>query len=156
MKSTLALQALARAGVDHEVLTYDAEVSDVGYGRAAADALGLAEASVFKTLVAMVDGRAAVAVVPVTGQVALKAFAAALGAKRAEMADVAVAERLTGYVVGGISPLGQKRRLPTVIDASALGIDRIYVSGGRRGLEIGLAPADLVRLAEAVVAPIVA
>ena len=156
MKGTLALQALARAGVAHEVLTYDTGVADGDYGRAAAGALGLAEASVFKTLVAMVDGRPAVAVVPVTGQVALKAFAAALGAKRAEMADVAVAERLTGYVVGGISPLGQKRRLPTVIDASALSVDRMYVSGGRRGLEIGLAPADLVRLTDAVVAPIVA
>jgi Cys-tRNA(Pro)/Cys-tRNA(Cys) deacylase len=155
MKGTLALQAVARAGVEHEVLTYDIDTADGGYGRAAAGVLGLAEASVFKTLVAMVDGRPAVAVVPVSGQVALKAFAAALGAKRAEMADVAVAERLTGYVVGGISPLGQKRRLPTVIDESALSVERMYVSGGRRGLEIGLAPADLVRLTEAVVAPIV-
>jgi Cys-tRNA(Pro)/Cys-tRNA(Cys) deacylase len=156
MKGTPALQVLARAGIEHAVLTYEAGSGDGGYGRAAAGALGLAEASVFKTLVAMVDERPVVAVVPVTGQVAWKALSAALGGKRAAMADVVVAERLTGYVIGGISPLGQKRRLPTVVDASALEVERIYVSGGRRGLEIGLAPADLVRLTDAIVAPITA
>ena len=156
MKGTLALDALARTGVEHEVLTYeiDPALTDLGYGRAAAAALGQDAASVFKTLVAMVDGKPVVAVVPVTTSVSLKALAAAAGGKRAEMAEPAVAERLTGYVVGGISPLGQRKPLPTVIDESVVLLERMYVSGGRRGLEIGLAPDDLVRLTDAVVAAI--
>ena len=157
MKGTLALDALARTGVEHEVLTYeiDPALTDLGYGRAAAAALGQDAASVFKTLVAMVDGKPVVAVVPVTTSVSLKALAAAAaGGKRAEMAEPAVAERLTGYVVGGISPLGQRKPLPTVIDESIVLLKRMYVSGGRRGLEIGLAPDDLVRLTDAVVAAI--
>ena len=156
MKGTLALDALARAGVEHEVLTYeiDPALTDLGYGRAAAVALGQDAASVFKTLVAMVDGKPVVAVVPVTTSVSLKALAAAAGGKRAEMAEPSVAERFTGYVVGGISPLGQRKPLPTVIDESVVLLERMYVSGGRRGLEIGLAPDDLVRLTDAVVAAI--
>ena len=156
MKGTLALDALARAGVEHEVLTYeiDPALTELGYGRAAAAALGQDATSVFKTLVAMVDGKPVVAVVPVTTSVSLKALAAAAGGKRAEMAEPAVAERLTGYVVGGISPLGQRKPLPTVIDESVVLLERMYVSGGRRGLEIGLAPDDLVRLTDAVVAAI--
>ena len=156
MKGTLALDALVRAGVEHEVLTYeiDPALTDLGYGRAAAAALGQDAASVFKTLVAMVDGKPVVAVVPVTTSVSLKALAAAAGGKRAEMAEPSVAERVTGYVVGGISPLGQRKPLPTVIDESVVLLERMYVSGGRRGLEIGLAPDDLVRLTDAVVAAI--
>jgi Cys-tRNA(Pro)/Cys-tRNA(Cys) deacylase len=156
VKGTLALDALARAGVEHEVLTYeiDPAQAELGYGRAAAAALGQDEASVFKTLVSMVDGKPVVAVVPVVSTVSLKALAAAVGGKRAEMAEPVVAERLTGYVVGGISPLGQRKLLPTVIDESIVLLERMYVSGGRRGLEIGLAPDDLVRLTAAVVAPI--
>ena len=108
----------------------------------------------FKTLLASVDGGLAVAVVPVSGTLDLKALAAAVGGKRAEMADAAVAERSTGYVVGGISPFGQRRALPTVVDESALRHARVLVSGGRRGLDLELAPADLVAVTGATVAPI--
>ena len=108
----------------------------------------------FKTLLVSVDGRLVVGVVPVSGQLDLKAVAAAVGGKKATMADPADAERATGYVVGGISPIGQKRPHPTVLDESALGFDTVYVSGGRRGLDLGLAPADLVRVTRATVAAI--
>ena len=120
----------------------------------AAQALGLAPAQVFKTLLADVDGALAVAVVPVDRSLDLKALAAALGGKRAVMAEPADAERATGYVVGGISPLGQRRRLPTVVDVSALEWDTVLVSAGRRGLDVELAPGDLVRLTSAVTAPV--
>jgi Cys-tRNA(Pro)/Cys-tRNA(Cys) deacylase len=109
---------------------------------------------VYKTLLAVVDGRLTVAVVPVADRLDLKALATAVDGKRAELAEPAVAERATGYVVGGISPLGQRRRLPTVVDASASGHERVLVSAGRRGLDVELAPADLVRLTGAVLAPI--
>jgi Cys-tRNA(Pro)/Cys-tRNA(Cys) deacylase len=153
---TPAITALKKAGVPHRVLAYDADPAHPGgYGKEAAAALGLPEDLVCKTLLAdLDDGRTAVAVVPVAGQLDLKALAAALGAKRAQMAEVARAERLTGYVVGGISPLGQRKRLPTVVDASVVDAAEVYVSGGRRGVDIGLAPADLVRLTGAVVAAI--
>ena len=108
---------------------------------------------VFKTLLADVDGRL-VTVVPVVGSLDLKALATATGGKRAAMAASAAAERATGYVVGGISPLGQRRRLPTVVDASAIEFGTVYVSAGRRGLDIGLAPADLIRLTGATTARI--
>jgi Cys-tRNA(Pro)/Cys-tRNA(Cys) deacylase len=121
----------------------------------AATVLGLAPARVFKTLIAAVDDRQlTVAIVPVTARINLKALAAAAGGKRAEMADPAAAERATCYVLGGISPLGQRRRLPAVLDASALDHATIFVSGGRRGLEIELAPADLIGLTAATVASI--
>ena len=108
----------------------------------------------FKTLVAQVDGALTVGVVPVASQLDLKALAAAAGGRKAVMADPADAERATGYVVGGISPLGQRKRLPVVLDSAALAFSSMFCSGGRRGLEIEIAPADLVRVVQAVVAPI--
>ena len=133
---------------------YDHDPRRGAYGLEASDALGVAPEQVFKRLVAEVDGALTVGVVPVAGQLDLKALAAAAGGKKAVMADVAAAERATGYVAGGISPLGQRRRLPVVIDSSALGFATIFCSGGRRGLEIELAPADLVRAVGARVAVI--
>ena len=126
----------------------------VSFGMEAAQALGLDPAQVFKTLLADVDGRLTVAVVPVDRSLDLKALAAAVGGKRAVMAEPAAAERATGYVVGGISPLGQRRRLPTVVDDSALAWPTVLVSAGRRGLDVELAPDDLVRLTEASTAPV--
>jgi Cys-tRNA(Pro)/Cys-tRNA(Cys) deacylase len=145
---------LARLGVAHSVHAYDHDPRQGGYGVEASDALGVPPERVFKTLVAEVDGALTVGVVPVAGQLDLKALAAAAGGKKAVMADVAAAERATGYVAGGISPLGQRRRLPVVVDESALGFATIFCSGGRRGLEIELAPTDLVRAARARVAAI--
>ena len=145
--STPALVVLARAGVEHTVHAFDAsDDGGLGYGRAAAGALGVDEARVFKTLLAVADGLPVVAVVPVAGELSLKALAAAVGAKRAEMLAVADAERLTGYVVGGISPLGQRKRLETVVDSSWREHDTVYVSAGRRGLDVELAPGELVAL----------
>jgi Cys-tRNA(Pro)/Cys-tRNA(Cys) deacylase len=151
---TPATVALDRAGVAYTVHAYEHDPKTASYGLEAAEALGLEPATVFKTLLASADGALVVAVVPVTGQLDLKALAAATGAKRAAMAEAAVAERSTGYVVGGISPLGQRKRLPTVIDASARDLETMYVSGGRRGADIGLAPADLAALLDATFAPI--
>ena len=150
---TPAVTAAKRAGIDFDVIEYDAGDSDEPYGIGAARALGLAPERVFKTLVVdLSDKSLATAIIPVAERLDLKAVATALGAKRATMAEPAAAERAAGYVLGGISPLGQRRRLPFAIDESALGFERIHVSGGRRGLEIGLAPNDLVRLVGAVVA----
>ena len=151
---TPATVALTRAGVTFVVREYEHDPAAPSYGLEAAQALGAEPATVFKTLLAKVDGALTVAVVPVTGSLDLKALAAARGGKRAEMADPSEAERVTGYVVGGISPLGQRRSLPTVVDASATGFATVLVSGGRRGLDVELAPADLVRLTGAVVAPV--
>ena len=152
---TPAVDLVRRSGVAHEVLEYEHDPATPSYALEAAQALGIEPASVYKTLVAsLADGRLAVAIVPSERQLDLKALAACTGAKRAAMAEARAAERATGYVLGGISPFGQKRRLPTVLDGSALGLERIYVSGGRRGLEIGLAPADLVSLTGAEVADI--
>jgi Cys-tRNA(Pro)/Cys-tRNA(Cys) deacylase len=123
-------------------------------GDEASQALGVSPGRVFKTLIAEVDGSMVAAVVPVEGQLDLKALAAAAGGKRAAMAAVAAAERATGYVAGGISPVGQRKRLPVVLDASAMGFGTVFCSGGRRGLEIELTPADLVRAANATVASI--
>jgi Cys-tRNA(Pro)/Cys-tRNA(Cys) deacylase len=151
---TPAIVAAKRAGVRFEVLSYAHDPAAQSYGLEAAEALGLAPASVYKTLVASVDGALAVALVPVDRSLDLKALADALGGKRAELAAADAAQRATGYVLGGISPLGQRRRLPTVVDAAALALERVHVSAGRRGLEIALAPADLVRLCGATAAAI--
>jgi Cys-tRNA(Pro)/Cys-tRNA(Cys) deacylase len=151
---TPATVALERAGIAFSRHAYEHDPAASSYGLEAAEALGLDPAAVFKTLLADVDGRLVVGIVPVTRQLDLKAFAATAGGKRAAMADPAVAERTTGYVVGGISPIGQKKRLATVVDASALDLSTIYVSGGKRGLDLGLDPRDLVRLLGAKVAPI--
>ncbi len=152
---TPAIVALERAGVAHTVHPYEHDAaSGVGYGQEAAQVLGLEPEQVFKTLMASVDGELTVAVVPVAGRLDLKALAAAVGGKKAAMADAAAAERATGYVVGGISPLGQKAAHPTVVDETVWLFDQVYVSGGRRGLDLGLAPEDLVRLTGAVVADI--
>lgn len=145
---------LTRLKITHKVHSYEHDPRGAAYGLEAAAALGVAAERVFKTLIADVDERLTVAVVPVAGSLDLKALADAAGGKRAKMAEPAEAERATGYVTGGISPLGQRRRLPVVLDASALEHETIMVSAGQRGLEIELAPADLVRAAAAVVAPI--
>jgi Cys-tRNA(Pro)/Cys-tRNA(Cys) deacylase len=152
--ATPALGALARAGVAHHVHTYEHDPAAPSFGREAAEALGVDPGRVFKTLVARVGEKLVVALVPVLDSLDLKALAAARDAKRAELADPAVAERATGYVVGAISPLGQKKRLATVVDESAGAWATVFCSGGRRGLEIEVAPADLVRLTGAEVAPI--
>jgi Cys-tRNA(Pro)/Cys-tRNA(Cys) deacylase len=146
--------ALTQAKVSFEVHAYEHDPAAQSYGTEAADAMGVVPARVFKTLLADVDGKLTVAVVPVSGQLDLKALANAVGGKKAAMADPAAAERTTGYVLGGISPLGQRKKLPTVIDESALEYDTVFCSAGRRGLEIELAPADLVRLTAARTAPI--
>ena len=152
-KGTPATALLTKRGVAHRVHTY-VHGDGQAYGPEAVDRLGLDPARVYKTLVADVDGALTVGVVPVSATLDLKALATAMGAKRAKMAEVAAAERATGYVAGGISPLGQRKRLPTVVDASVQRWKTVFCSGGRRGLEIELAPADLVRLTDAAVAPI--
>ena len=152
--ATPATVALDRAGVAYSQHPYRHDPAAASYGLEAAEQLGLDPAAVLKTLLAEVDGSLVVALVPVSGRLDLKALAAAVGGKRASMAEPAVAERSTGYVVGGISPLGQRRTLPTVVDRSALDQATVYVSGGRRGLDLGLAPADLVRLLAATVGEI--
>ena len=152
---TPAIIAAERAGIAFQVLEYTHDPGAESYGLEAAAALNVAPEAVFKTLVAAVDGtKLAVAIVPSNARLNLKQFAAAAGGKRADMANPADAERATGYVLGGISPLGQRRRLPTLLDQSALALSTIYVSAGRRGLELALAPTDLARLTGAVVAPI--
>jgi Cys-tRNA(Pro)/Cys-tRNA(Cys) deacylase len=153
-RGTAATALLDKQGIPHTVHTYSHDPRHESYGAEAAEAMGVPPGCVLKTLVADVDGEPVVGVVPVSAQLDLKALAAAAGGKKAVMSDPAAAERATGYVVGGISPLGQRRRLRVVIDASALGFPTVYCSGGRRGLEIELAPADLVRAANATVAPI--
>ncbi|OIK03276.1 Cys-tRNA(Pro) deacylase [Streptomyces monashensis] len=151
---TPATVALTSAGVDFTVHAYDHDPAHPSYGEEAAEAMGVSPDRVFKTLVADVDGALTVAVVPVSGSLDLKALAAAVGGKRAAMADPALAERTTGYVRGGISPLGQRKRLRTVLDDSAEAHTTICVSAGRRGLEVELAPADLAKLTDAVLAPV--
>ena len=153
-KGTPATALLAKQKVPHQVHEYAHDPRAASYGTEASEALGLPAERVFKTLVAEVDGQLTVGVVPVAGQLDLKALAAAAGGKKARMAEVTAAERATGYVAGGISPLGHRKRLPVVVDSSATAFETIYCSGGRRGLEIELAPAELVRLAGATVAAI--
>jgi Cys-tRNA(Pro)/Cys-tRNA(Cys) deacylase len=164
---TPATVALTAAGIAFEVRAYEhdplmtdrslrraSNARHEGYGLEAAEALDVDPARVFKTLLASLDGALVVGIVPVTGQLDLKALARALGGSKAVMAEVATAERATGYVAGGISPVGQKRRHRTVLDASALEHDTILVSGGRRGFDLELAPADLVAITGAVTATV--
>ena len=146
--------ALTAAGVPFTQHAYEHDPAARSFGLEAAEVLGLPPEQVFKTLLVDTGAGLAVAVVPVAGQLDLKAMAAALGVKRVTMADPAAAQRSSGYVVGGISPIGQKRTLPTVVDESAELFDVVYVSGGRRGLDLGLSPTDLVRVTGAVVADI--
>jgi Cys-tRNA(Pro)/Cys-tRNA(Cys) deacylase len=146
--------ALSRAGVTYTVHPYEHDPRATSYGLEAAQALGVEPSRVFKTLVADVDGRLVVAVVPVTGQLDLKALAGAVGGKRAAMADQALAERTTGYVVGGISPIAQKKRLTTVVDSTAMELETVFVSAGRRGADLELSPQDLVAICGAEVATI--
>ncbi len=154
---TPAVVMLEKANVDHTTHSYDHDPRARSYGIEAVEALGLDPATVFKTLLAVIDRtETVVAVVPVVDRLDLKALAAAAGGKKAVMAIPADAERLTGYVVGGISPLGQRKKLRTFIDESAEPQDRIHISAGRRGLEIALSPQDLSRLLTAPFAPLVA
>ena len=161
-QGTPAIAALTAAGVEFTVHEFDHEPSGRNYGVEAADALGVEHDRVFKTLLADAHGMSGAArpvdqvvgIVPVTGQLSLRQLAAAVSAKRAEMCKPEVAERLTGYVVGGISPFGQKRRLPTVIDETCELWDTIFVSGGRRGLDVEVTPQALVALLDATVADI--
>jgi Cys-tRNA(Pro)/Cys-tRNA(Cys) deacylase len=156
MSGTPATVALRAAGIPFTEHAYVHDAAKTNFGLEAASALGLDPDRVFKTLLADVDGRLIVGIVPVTGKLDLKRLAAAVGGKRAAMADPAVAERRTGYVVGGISPIGQKSAHPTVIDETAELWDTVYVSGGRRGLDLELTPADLVRATNAILADIAA
>jgi Cys-tRNA(Pro)/Cys-tRNA(Cys) deacylase len=160
-RATPAIVLVRRAGVDHAVHEYTlperhgrARDERPDYGREAAAALGVDPARVCKTLIAMVDGRLVAAIVPVDLQLDTKALAASIGGRRADLADPAVAERATGSVVGGISPLAPRRPLAVVLDAAAAEQARILVSAGRRGLQLELAPVDLIRLTDATVAPI--
>jgi Cys-tRNA(Pro)/Cys-tRNA(Cys) deacylase len=153
-RGTPATALLAKLGIRHAVHVYSHDPRRASYGLEASDALGLPPERVFKTLVTEVDGSLTVGVVPVAGQLDLKALAVAVGGKKARMAEAGAAERASGYVVGGISPLGHRKRMPVVIDSAALGFATVFCSGGRRGLEIELAPGDLVRAANGVVADI--
>jgi len=146
--------ALTRAGAPFALHPYAHDAAATSYGEEAAAALGVRPERIFKTLLARVDGALTVAVVPVSGSLDLKVLAAAAGGKRAAMAEPADAERATGYVVGGISPLGTRSRLPTVVDASVHDEDEVYVSAGKRGLQVSLRADDLVRVTGATVAAI--
>ena len=155
---TPAIVTAQKAGITFKVHEYQHDPAAESYGEEAAAALGLDPSCVFKTLLVSLSGHKsplAVAVIPVSHRLSLKAIAKALGAKKADMADPKAAERSSGYVVGGISPLGQKKALPTVIDSSAEALPQINVSAGRRGLEIELAPADLARLTRGIFAPLI-
>lgn len=151
---TPATVALSKAGIDFSLHPYEHDPRAQSYGLEAAEALGVDPERVFKTLMASVDRRLCVGIVPVTGQLDLKGLARALGGAKAVMAEVAAAERATGYVAGGISPVGQRRLHPTVLDSSALRFDTIFVSAGRRGLDLEIAPTDLVTVTSAVVAAV--
>lgn len=151
---TPATVALTRAGIDYTLHPYEHDPRAESYGLEAAEALGVEPKRVFKTLMASLDGKLVVGIVPVTGQLDLKALARALGGSKAQMAEVSAAERATGYVAGGISPVGQKRPHSTVVDESATTYETVYVSGGRRGLDIELSPADLIKISDATIAPI--
>ena len=151
---TPATVALTAAGILFTPHAYQHDAANTNFGLEAASALGLDPEQVFKTLLADVDGALVVAIVPVTGKLDLKALAAAVGGKKAEMADPKLAERKTGYVVGGISPIGQKTRHTTVLDETAELFDTIFVSGGKRGFDIELTPADLLAVTSGSIAAI--
>jgi Cys-tRNA(Pro)/Cys-tRNA(Cys) deacylase len=151
---TPATVALTEAGIAFSTHSYDHDPAASSYGLEAEHLLGLPPEQVFKTLLADVDGELVVGIVPVGGRLDLKALAAAVRGKKAEMADPKLAERATGYVVGGISPLGQRKRLRTVLDETAILYDTVYVSGGRRGFDLGLAPDDLLALTHGTAAAI--
>lgn len=151
---TPATLALVRAGIEHRLHAYEHDPRAESFGLEAAEALGVDPARVLKTLMASVDGRLVVGIVPVSGQLDLKALARAVGGSRAAMAELREAERATGYVAGGISPIGQKRTHPTVLDDSALLHGSVFVSAGRRGLDLELSPADLVVATAATTHPI--
>jgi len=151
---TPAIAALIRATVPHTLHPYHHDPDTTAFGDEVVQALGWPPARVFKTLVAAVDGKLTVAIVPVSSQLDVKALAAAAGGKKAAMAKVADAERSSGYVAGGISPLGLRRPLPTVIDETAADFATIMVSAGKRGLQVELAPVDLITLTRAILAPI--
>ena len=153
---TPAVLALEAASIEFTIHEYERGDELRDFGREAADALGLDPDQVCKTLVVVADAALVVAVIAVSCQLSMKRVAAAIGAKKAAMGDPAAAERSSGYIVGGISPIGQRTRLRTVVDDSAELFDTVYVSGGRRGIDIGLAPSDLVAVTAAVVAPITA
>ncbi|MEO8208119.1 MAG: Cys-tRNA(Pro) deacylase [Chloroflexota bacterium] len=158
---TRAIRDLERAGIPHALLEYElppsallGRLSHRSYGLEAAEALGVAPARIFKTLIVRADAELAVAIVPADLELDLKRLARALGVRRAAMAEPADAERASGYVIGGISPIGQRRPLRAVLDDSASGFELVLVSAGRRGLQVELAPGDLARLVDAVIAPI--
>jgi Cys-tRNA(Pro)/Cys-tRNA(Cys) deacylase len=151
---TRATEQLARLGIEHILHRYTHDARHPSYGQEASEALGVPADRVFKTLVADVDGRLTVAVVPVAGSLDLKALATAVGGKKAVMADAGQAERASGYVTGGIAPVGLRRSLPVVVDETALLHATVFCSAGQRGLEIELAPADLIAAASARTAPI--
>ncbi len=153
---TPAVVALQDVGIAHTIHEYDRGDDLHHFGREAADALGLDHDQVFKTLVVVADDELVVAIVPVSCQLSMKRVASAVGTKKATMCDPARAERSSGYIVGGISPIGQRKRLRTVIDETAELFDTVFVSGGKRGMDIGLAPVDLVAVLDAIVAPITA
>ena len=152
--ATPATRLLDEAGVPYRTMGYEHDAATASYGLEAAEKLGVPAEAVFKTLMVSADGRLAVAMIPVAATLDLKKVASLLGARKASMADRAEAEKRTGYVAGGISPLGQKHPSPAVIDSSAELLESIYVSGGRRGFEIVLAPSDLIRLTGAATGPI--
>jgi Cys-tRNA(Pro)/Cys-tRNA(Cys) deacylase len=152
--STRAIDILGRAGISFVVHEYEVTDSDLSYGEAAAESLGVDPDRVFKTLVAIVDDAPIIGIVPVSGRLSLKRLAKAAGGKRADMADPATAQRLTGYVVGGISPFGQTRRLPMFVDASVERYATVYVSAGKRGLQAEVSPEDLLKVASARTADI--
>lgn len=155
-KTTPATQALDKAGVAYALATYAYDPAADRVGLQAAEALGAPASEVLKTLIVKADGKPACVVLASDREVSMKKLAAALGAKTAEMAPVPEAERITGYRVGGVSPFGQKKRLPTVLDAAAATLAEAFVNGGQRGLQVRLAPAELVRVLDAKVAAITA
>jgi len=155
-KTTRATQALSKAGVSFTVHTYDYDPGAERVGLQAAEALGEAPSRVLKTLMAEVDGKPVCVIVPSDEEVSMKKLASAFGGKSASMMKPADAERLTGFVVGGISPFGQKKQVPIAIEEAALAHDAVYMNGGQRGLQVRLAPRDAAAALKAIVAPVVA